>query len=286
MNLEKKSTNSNVVLVVLCGWAGSHVRHLKKYESLMEELVGEGVTQRASRFSRKIRDISKPQVVTLSCSLPVEYIFSPVEWPRTAWTRDTVLKKIQEHVEEHDRCGVRTSIILYAFSNGGGFVVEQLYKMLREEDRLGLRERVKGILFDSAPGYDVGGRMGKRVLQEVIGTSHWYSRVGIEIAHGCQRVLAKILSPQRQEVYWGIMQDIHWCPILYLYSEDDHLCDPNSLYALIIEKIRRGHSVKRVCWEESTHCAHYVRHRQGYRNAIRDFLATYDVVGENHHSKL
>jgi hypothetical protein len=258
---------------------------LKKYEALIEELIGASMSQRASRFSRKKNEISVPRVVTLSSSLPVKYIFSPVEWPRAVWTRDTVLKKIQEHVEEHDRCGVRTNIIIYAFSNGGGFVVEQLYKMLGQEDRLGIRERVKGILFDSAPGYDVGGRMGKRVLQEVLGISHWYSRAGVEIAYGCQRVLAKILSPQRQDIYWDIMKDIHWCPILYLYSEDDHLCDADNLYALILEKIRRGHTVKRVCWEESTHCAHYKRHKEGYRNAIRDFLATYDVPG-GAHSKL
>lgn len=275
-----EEVKNGVVLVVLCGWAGSQARHLKKYETLMEEVIGENVSRRSSRFSRKSNDISRPRVVTLSSSLPVQHIFSPLEWPREVWTRDNVLQKIERHVEEHDRRGESTSIILYIFSNGGGFVLEQLYKMLVRQDRLGLRERVKGILFDSAPGYDVGGTMGKRVLEEVVGTSHWYSRFGIEIAYGCQRVLAKMLSPHRQDMYWSIMQDIHWCPILYVYSEDDHLCDANRLYALIIEKIRRGHAVKRVCWEESTHCAHYMRHRQGYRNAIRDFLMTCDGLAE------
>lgn len=276
--------SEDIVLVVLCGWAGSQARHLKNYQALMEQVIGNVAATlsepRQSRLSWKNSPRTNicPEVVTVSASLPVEYIFSPVEWPRRVWTRDNVLKNIERYLEEYDACGRRTRILVYAFSNGGGFVVEQLYKMLSKEDRLGVQERIKGILFDSAPGYDVGGRMGKRVLQEVLGTSHWYSKVGVEIAHSCQRVLAKMLSPQRQDVYWDIMQDIHWCPILYIYSEDDHLCDADKLYALILEKIRRGHRVKRVCWEQSKHCAHYIKHRQGYTNAIRDFLVTNDIL--------
>lgn len=285
------SSGDDVVLVVVCGWAGSQERHLEKYKSLVETVIANvSKARRSSRLSWKnigrqtVLDGS-PKVVTICGSLPVEYIFSPLEWPRRTWTRDTILKEMERHVIANDAGGVQTKIILYAFSNGGGFVVEQLYKILLEQDTLGLKERIKGLIFDSAPGYDRGGRMGKRVLQEVMGTTHWYSRFGIEIVHSCQRALARMLSPERQDVYWSIMRDINWCPILYVYSEDDHLCDPDMLYALIMEKIKRGHKVKQVCWEESQHCGHYVKHTNAYRNAVEDFFSmrgVLDVFEEEH----
>jgi hypothetical protein len=176
---------------------------------------------------------------------------------------------------------------VHAFSNGGGYVVEQLYKLYGLYQ--GQRELppVRGIVFDSAPGYD-GGEMGKRVLEEVLGTDAWYRRAGIRLLHGSQRLVARVMDSRRQEEYWKCMVDIGaWCPTLHLYSMDDPLCDPEKLYELVMAKVDRGMDVSHRCWDVSAHCGHYKLHKAEYEEAVSAFVArSFGVGGERLYSKL
>lgn len=243
------------VILVLCGWAGSRDKHLLVYEELLRRIL--------SQIYKQAR------VQSIRCSLPIHLIFSPVESLRTAWVREHVVRPIEECAKSPAASSSKV-VLVQAFSNGGGFVVEQLYKLYGQSSRL---PRIAGIVFDSSPGYD-GGSMGKRVLEEVIGTGSWYQRVGIHILHGSQRMAGRLLNSSRQRDYWKAMKDVGTlCPTLHLYSMDDHLCDPDKLYELIMDKVGSGMDVQHFCWDVSAHCRHYQLHKADYEAAMSIFVA-------------
>ncbi len=244
------------VILVLCGWAGSRDKHLSVYEDLLRRIL--------SRIYQHAR------VQSIRCSLPMHLIFSPVESLRTAWVRENVVSPIEECAKSPEESSSKV-VLVQAFSNGGGFVVEQLLKIYGQSQSSPL-PRIAGIVFDSSPGYD-GGNMGKRVLEEVIGTGSWYQRVGIHIVHGSQRMAGRLLNSNRQRDYWKAMTDVGGlCPTLHLYSMDDHLCDPDKLYELIMDKVGRRMDVQHFCWDVSAHCRHYQLHKAEYEAAMSLFL--------------
>ena len=252
----------DTVIVILCGWAGSQEKHLLLYEELLRRIL--------------LRSCKVARVESIRCSLPLHLVFSPVEFPRTAWVKDHVMRPLRACVSRLDR-SERAMVVVQAFSNGGGFVVEQLYNLyqLYQTHGPGGDQRlppIGGIVFDSAPGYD-GGEMGEKVLAEVLGTGSWYQRAGVRVLHGTQRFAARLLHGSRQRDYWRVMTEIgDWCPTLHLYSMDDHLCDPDKLNELIMSKVGRGMDVEHRCWEVSAHCGHYKFHKDEYEDALSCFL--------------
>jgi hypothetical protein len=249
------STSFNSVIVLLCGWAGSQEKHLLVYESLF----------------RRVALAIHPtlNVLSLRCSLPLRLIFSPFASSRETWVVDNVIHPLEQAVSSCKEGSGRCWVLLYAFSNGGGYVVEQVYKML-VADNIG--SIVRGIVFDSAPCFDAGD-MGKRVLEEVVGRGTWYRRAGIAILDAAQKLGAHTFARNRHRDYWETMSDIGgWCPTLHLYSMDDPLCDADKLYELIMAKLHRGFDVSRRCWDISIHCAHYKEHTSEYEEALTYFL--------------
>lgn len=106
----KDETKRRVVVCALLGWAGASPRHLQKYSEMVKQewnAVGD---------LRCIESV-----------MPVAYIFSPLPWPRRRWAME-LLESISETVAGCDS----PVILLYAFSNGGAFVVEQLCALLQE----------------------------------------------------------------------------------------------------------------------------------------------------------
>ena len=292
------SSSSSDVILVLCGWAGSQEKHLSIYEELLRRVLSRTVP--GVRVASAIR-----------CSLPLRLIFSPVESPRTSWVVENVMEPLRSCAE--DLQSSSPTVLVHAFSNGGGFVVEQMVKLYEREELRANPDRIRlppigGIIFDSAPGYD-GGEMGERVLAEVLGTGAWYQRAGIRVAHASQRLAARLINSNRQKDYWKLMTDIGGgylvfgivgslsaltaldaldaltaltarmhrsigrCPTLHLYSMDDPLCDPDRLYELIMAKLDRGMDVQHRCWDVSGHCAHYKLHKGEYEEAVSAFLA-------------
>jgi len=197
VTMASTSSSSSDVILVLCGWAGSQEKHLSIYEELLRRVLSRTVP--GARVASAIR-----------CSLPLRLIFSPVESPRTSWVVENVMEPLRACAEDL-QCSSPT-VLVHAFSNGGGFVVEQMVKLYEREELRANPDRIRlppigGIIFDSAPGYD-GGEMGKRVLAEVLGTGAWYQRAGIRVAHASQRLAARLINSNRQKDYWKLMTDI------------------------------------------------------------------------------
>ena len=256
----------DAVILVLCGWAGSQEKHLLVYEALLRRVLSE--TNKTAHIE------------AIRCSLPLRLIFSPVESYRTSWVLDNVIIPLQSCVERLQGTSRAPRVLVHAFSNGGGFVVEQIVKLYDDPKRSGQSHRrlpqlppIAAIIFDSAPGYD-GGEMGQRVLAEVLGTDSWYQRAGIRVAHATQRLVAHVINSNRQKDYWQLMVDVgELCPTLHLYSKDDHLCDAGKLHELIMTKINRGMDVQYRCWDVSRHCSHYRLHQAEYEESVTAFLA-------------
>lgn len=252
-------------VIVLCGWAGSHPKHLRKYE----DLIRQSFIRHAGKRARKDTTSAARDVVCLSKTLPVEYIFSPVAWPRTMWVKDTVMEELNDAVGGAEGT---VPVIVYAFSNGGGFVVEQLFELMeRYPEVYGfLKSRIVGVLFDSAPGY-MTPQVASRVVEEVFpvpGIRRWGAKVGQQ----CLGVIARLWDGKRGDRYWKMMEDLDSCPICYLYSEDDPLCDAEKLHGLIVDKLNRGHAVDSVSWAVSGHCRHYAEHPIEYRRVVDRFI--------------
>jgi hypothetical protein len=166
---------------LICGWAGSQDRSLRKYAEL-------------------IASFGFPSVRS---SQPTRNIFSPIEYPRRRWAESLLDFTISQNLVPP------RPIILYAFSNGGGFVVEQIYKILHEKTPSReaknlyvpyLRRSLLGCIFDSAPGFMHHG-LGIQVLKAEMPEPS-FKRMLIIGGMTAASALTPILNGDRQTTYW------------------------------------------------------------------------------------
>jgi len=68
------------------------------------------------------------------------------------------------------------------------------------------------------------------------------------------------------------MRNLDVGPCLYLYSDDDPLCDAEKLSELIETKKIAGQEVISIQWETSEHCGHLKHHKTEYIETLRRFL--------------
>jgi len=61
-------------------------------------------------------------------------------------------------------------------------------------------------------------------------------------------------------------------PELYLYSEDDPLCDAKKLDGLVEAREEQGAGVESLCWQESRHVGHMLVHRSDYLEMLDAFV--------------
>lgn len=61
-------------------------------------------------------------------------------------------------------------------------------------------------------------------------------------------------------------------PMLFLYSANDSLASTDAIRDIVRERQSSNHATQTVCWQESVHCAHLVRHPREYTNAVQDFI--------------
>lgn len=119
-------TKSPKGLVVLLGWLGAQERYLNKYSDF---LLQDGFA-------------------TVRSICPTKYLFWPTSRPRWQWAKD-----ILQYLTVVNSDPPVLPVILYAFSNGGAFVVEEMCKILRSWPKDLPSIPIRAIIFDSSPAY-------------------------------------------------------------------------------------------------------------------------------------
>ena len=145
------------------------------------------------RFLAKYSDfLNESGYPTIRAICPTPRVFSPLATPRRRWTADLL-----RFVVVVDPAGAR-SLVLYSFSNGGGFVVEQLRELLAKGAEFGhLRPRVQGTLFDSAPAF-----MFLRAGAQALGEGHPPLVKLLLVVFYLGVLLTLPIDPRRQYNYW------------------------------------------------------------------------------------
>jgi hypothetical protein len=68
-----------------------------------------------------------------------------------------------------------------------------------------------------------------------------------------------------------ICDDPMTCPQLFLYSKSDRVILDRDVEEAANRREERGVTVKRLCWEDSSHVAHFRIHPEVYTHTCQDF---------------
>jgi hypothetical protein len=237
----------NGVTVLLLGWHGAKDRHLAKYAALLE----------SKKFS------------TARCIAPTHITFGLVSMQRE-WAR-RVLRAF---------ASTDGPVAIMAFSNGGAFIYRQLVHLLAEEaDEFGpFAARHVCTVFDSAPCY-MTPASGAAAL--AAGAPNALLRVVLPVGFSLIAAAGSLLSSLRgaarsppEEFWHAMLTDASPVPQLYLYSDNDHLCDVIRLAELITARRAAGHAsaVEEKRWAVSEHVGHIRCHFDEYSEALTGFL--------------
>ena len=121
--------------------------------------------------------------------------------------------------------------------------MEQIYKLIPTKYS---QFNILGVIFDSAPGYMHPG-LGPRVIAAEQPPS--LKRTAMVISLNAAFALTPLLYGDRPKLYWNAMREFNVGPALYLYSDDDPLCDGRRLTELISDKRALGQDISAVRWE-------------------------------------
>ena len=201
--------------------------------------------------------------------------------------------------EVHDR---RADGFLYhSFSNGGCFLWESLSRILlghggggdhrarRYRDRganppaphlrqavvQGLRDRCRGVVFDSCPawfGPTASGGGGIGSIERALGHCSAADREMVRAVYGDRLRTAD--TEKRNRAYFRALAGSPLnLPQLYLYGADDKLASHEHITGMVRRRrSAQTRPVLAVRWERSRHCGHLRDHPDEYRAAVRSFL--------------
>jgi Eukaryotic protein of unknown function (DUF829) len=200
--------------------------------------------------------------------------------------RRSLAKDILRFISVIDEGDMSRPILFYVFSNGGGFILEQIDFLLTAKNKknnlmpLSRQEsswfNVAGVIFDSAPCY-MHFHIGARALGE--GKSFPLKFI-LAIIFAFSMLVGFVLHPFWPQRYWKHMTNLSpnlGKATLYLYSEDDPLCDYSLLKNLIETRQAAAEGdgskvVKAHCWKSSQHVGHLRCHPKEYKCLVFDFI--------------
>jgi hypothetical protein len=214
------------------GWFGAQDKHLKKYSDLLE----------AAGFD------------TGRCIAPTGVVFGT-----RASQRTYALQVLSATLADS---APALPIAFYLFSNGGALVYRAMLPLLVSDPAFTdvVRARHRATCFDSAPCY-MHLDAGARALSE-----HVRSPVGkalIRCLFSCVAIVSSGFGrTDPAGEYWrDLRDDPLQAPTLYLFSDDDPLCDPQKLAATSNTRPVRQASAARG-WPKGT-AAHDMNMRHG-----------------------
>lgn len=246
-------------VVILLGWAGCQDKYLAKYSAIYEE----------------------KSCITLRYTSPVECLF----WKRHRM-RDIGSRLVQViadmNLNEHP-------IFFHVFSNGGAFLYQHVSIAM---EQLETPLKVKGVIFDSAPGERrltslfraisaiLGGQPFTNLPMSFVITIFlsilWLFEIITESwKDGC-RVPTDPLA---------LAEETHSWPQLFLYSNTDDLIPAKDVEKFASRRAERGVKVQMVRFTDSPHVKHYASYPEIYVNIVCSFIHEC-LISENGDLKL
>lgn len=271
-------------LIVLCTWLGAARKNIRKYISLHQRiapgvrvlLIESTIPMLMSTYARQRSAINPAVSVILDvlaecreCSLPCEKAH-----PNSHMANAGPNIFIQQNTSS---TASSPRIIIHVFSNGGGNTATQLLLTLRS--RLGSPLPLTGLILDSGPS---NGTYGKS-----------YDAILLSLPPS---LLSRLLGPTFVHLFlialftWIACGNenpatLGWCTLLdsdvirgigeagerkvcLIYSKADRMCEWKDVRAHAEKSRRKGWGVREVVFEDSEHCAHFLRDAVRYTEAV------------------
>lgn len=285
-------------VVVLAGWLGCHPRNLRRYVEMYERLGWTSLLRVASPASVVTAMTTGPlSITTGKQNGGIKYTMPPTASGKHH-SIDKLVTRQPSSMLEMERLAIDTlqelqtlqcpRFIVHSFSNGGCFLWEWLRHMLFEQtpsspvysgiDTLRLRQKLAGLVFDSAPAYyEIKMLTLESVLEHV--PSEEKERL-LKTA----KSFNKDAVGRRFDEYWStLMSDQNDHPQFYLYSECDHLTCAKELEDLIRhrESLLGKGKISSHKFLDSKHCSHLLKHPEEYKRLIQQFIMSLDDCGGN-----
>lgn len=247
-------------VVLLFGWFGSKLRHVRKYAEIYDRRGCATITGSLDSRSLMVVDLVKIDEFALMMGKEAAKLL---------------------------RTGDNIPLICHAFSNGGGIPLQRMEQLIDEKTRDGthnvaedwilIRERLKlgAEIFDSAPAFpDMETFRGavNAGLPGIMGTILFYS---VALYFHAMNVLRYVNGdPHWGDAYWK-----HWesCPAhapvqAYVYSTADTITKSSKLDELVKTRVESGVQVKVKRFDDSLHVQHMMKHREEYCGLIDEIL--------------
>ena len=260
--------------VVFLGWLGCQPKNLRRYEALYHG------------FEIYARIATPAQVIRATLTLPNDKasLNPPRTWPYMYSSLVTVEDLAWDILAEMDDSEAPV-FFFHIFSNGGGFVWEALLRILAESNQFpgpvrqrlcSIEQRIAGVVIDSAPSLDfhrLPDALAWVSFRDKVSTLwqaepswlyHWWWKWGTPPLQDFFR--------ERMQYYvqtWTQNPVAVRLPILFLYSANDPLCSPDAIHSMI-QTLQPNASG--VCWDDSIHCGHLLRHPNAYQVAVTQFV--------------
>ncbi|KAK4878639.1 hypothetical protein RN001_011145 [Aquatica leii] len=232
-------------IVILFGWAGCNDKHLCKYSQIYDD----------------------KGFITLRYSAPLKFIF----WQRSR------LKPIGERLVKllYDMNFENHPIIVHCFSNGGAFLLYNFLLALRQKSI-----QLKGVIFDSSPGYRRLVSLYK-AISTIVGGNIFYNlflsiliSLFLVIIWQYEIIKGYFASDNYQSNPVKYLQiEDNKCPQYFIFSKADDLIYYKDVEEFMDLRRARGVDVSYLKLDDSPHLKHYLYYKKEYLDGVHGFLS-------------
>lgn len=249
----EREVEHSTPLVIVCGWFKAQDKHVAKYSY----------------------ELNHMGCVTLRSTLPPVAAFSPFAQGRKQHTRQ-IVAAAKNTISKYYPPNATPPVHFMCFSNGGAWVWMTLTQMIMAGE-IEPVPNVRGVVFDSAPCY-MWASTGARALSTGLGFPLKQTVAGMFLLFVCLgNIIARITGTTHRTfpmVFWRTLTEAPSKDMreLYLFSDDDPLCDASKVNELVGDRSARGVNVSLRRWKNSRHCGHMLLYRDEYLRTLEEFL--------------
>lgn len=251
-------------IVLLMGWWGAELRHVKKYAELYH----------------------KRGCATVSVVADTIQVMTHLAYPSLDNCARDAAREVAKLIRDNEKDGKKIPVIVHAFSNAGSFLVDRLEVLIQQarkdlhvkgcKDLILVGARMDGEIFDSSPAYpDIslgftstnGVVFGNLLIVKILVGILFFMAGAISVM--CNWILG---LPDVRWTFWSNMREGRLClRQAYIYSTADSITNVRRLEELI-ENRKRFSNVTVQKFVDSKHVTHMMTHPQVYEKVVDGFL--------------